>query len=250
MSGRLDGKIAIITGAAQGMGEAHAERFVREGAQVVLTDLQTKQGEALAARLGQNALFIEHDVTDEQAWTEVVRAAEARYGTVNVLINNAGRTGPVADILTLSVEDYMSTVAVDQHGILYGMRAVAPGMIAAGGGSIVNISSVAGILANGTSPNIGYTAAKFAVRGLTRQAAVDLGPRGVRVNCVLPGGVDTPLALAVRASRTAEENAKNLPPIGRSGRVEDLSQVVLFLATEESSFVSGADFVIDGGRSA
>lgn len=250
MAGRLDGKVAVITGAAQGMGESHATRFVAEGARVVLTDVQSDAVRDVAARHGDAAVSVSHDVSDPASWDRVVRVAQERFGGADILVNNAGRTGPVAGFLDLDAEDYLRTIAVDQHAMFFGIRAIAPAMIARGGGSIINISSVAGLLVGGTSPNVGYTAAKFAVRGITKHAAIDLGPRGIRVNCVLPGGVDTPLALAVRASRTDEENARNVPPIGRSGMVEDISNLVVFLASDESAFISGADLVADGARSA
>jgi 3alpha(or 20beta)-hydroxysteroid dehydrogenase len=248
MSGLLSGEVAIITGAANGMGAAHAQRFIDEGASVVVSDLADAAGEELAERLGPGALFAHHDVTDPASWAHVVQSAEKTFGLVTVLVGNAGRAGAVAGLLELSLDDYYSVVAVDQHAILLGMRAVVPSMARAGHGSIVNISSISGRVATGPTPNIAYTAAKFAVRGLTRHAAVELGPQGIRVNCVLPGGVDTPLARDIRATRTDEENARFLPPLGRMARPEEMSSVVAFLASTQASFVNGAELVVDGGK--
>lgn len=248
MTRHLRGEVAIITGAANGMGAAHARRFVDEGAVVVLTDIADDDGRALADELGDRALFVHHDVADPQSWTEVIRRAQERFGSVSVLVNNAGRAGAVSGLLDLDLDDYHAVVAVDQHAILYGMRAVVPGMRRAGRGSIVNVSSISGLVAAGPSPNIAYTAAKFAVRGLTRHAAVELGPFGIRVNCVLPGGVDTPLARSIRATRSDAENARFLPPLGRMAQPTEMSEAVIFLASTRSSFVNGAELVVDGGR--
>lgn len=247
MSG-LAGEVAIVTGAAHGMGAVHARRFIEEGASVVLSDVADDDGRALAEHLGDRAVFVHHDVTAPESWATVVDRAQQEFGAVSVLVNNAGRAGAVAGLLDLELGDYLAVIAVDQHAILYGMRAVAPTMRRAGRGSIVNISSISGMVATGPTPNIGYTAAKFAVRGLTRHAAVELGPCGIRVNCVLPGGVDTPLSRGIRATRSDEENARFLPPVGRMAQPTEMSEAVLFLASARSSFVNGAELVVDGGR--
>jgi 3alpha(or 20beta)-hydroxysteroid dehydrogenase len=247
--GKLNEKVAIITGAAQGMGEAHARTFVAEGARVVLTDIDAERGAAVAADLGDAAIFVQHDVTDPDQWAAVVRRAEESFGPVNVLVNNAGFAGPAATVASMEVDDYLRTVAIDQHGVFFGMRAVIPSMVAQGGGSIVNISSVAGFVHQIDVPNPAYTAAKFAVRGLTKAAAVQFGPSGVRVNSVHPGGVLTPmLRTTVPAEQIAALNAD--VPLRRMAEPGEVSRLVVFLASDDSSYITGAEHLIDGGQTA
>ena len=193
---RLNGKIAIITGAAQGMGEAHARKFIEEGAKVVLTDVNP-QAEKLADSLGKNALYIKHDVRSLEQWTAVVAQTEARFGAPNVLINNAGVIGPVASLHEFSEASFLDVCAVNQLGVFLGMKAVVPAMTRkSAGGSIVNVSSIAGLLGIPESPNFAYVASKFAVRGMTKYAAVTLGPQNIRVNSVHPGWIKTPMMVA------------------------------------------------------
>src|SRR5262249_3859133 len=156
---------AIITGAAQGMGEAHARRFVAEGAKVILTDINGDVGGALARELGPSTCFVRHDVGDPASWSQVVKEGEEKFGAINVLVNNAGIIGDIANTQSISHANYMKVIAVNQHGVFYGMQAVIPSMLRAKGGSIVNISSIAGIVACHGAPNIAYVASKFAVRG-------------------------------------------------------------------------------------
>src|SRR2546430_15952419 len=184
--GRLDGKVAIITGAAQGMGEAHARRFVAEGASVVMTDINDERGEKIAAELGENARFIKADVTSLDDWRRVVAETEATFGPVTVLINNAGIIGPIAGTVDFDEEDYLHVCAVNQHSQFYGMKSVVPSMQRAGGGSIVNVSSIAGIVSIVGSPNIAYVGSKFASRGMTKHAAIEYGKANIRVNYVHP----------------------------------------------------------------
>lgn len=241
---RLAGKFAIITGAAQGMGEAHARRFVGEGAKVVLTDLNEEGGQALASELGANALFVKHDVADGEGWRDVVLQAGARFGPVNVLVNNAGVIGPVQGLLDFSEEDFLKVCAINQLGVFLGMKAVVPGMIAAGGGSIVNISSIAGMLGTRESSNAAYCASKWAVRGMSKLIAAQYGHAGIRVNSVHPGYILTPMMIAA-----IDENgggAAAVIPLGRLAQPDEVSSVVLFLASDEASFVSGAEHVVDG----
>lgn len=241
---RLAGKVAIITGAAQGMGEAHARRFVGEGAKVVLTDLNEEGGQALASELGANALFVKHDVADGEGWRDVVLQAGARFGPVNVLVNNAGVIGPVQGLLDFSEEDFLKVCAINQLGVFLGMKAVVPGMIAAGGGSIVNISSIAGMLGTRESSNAAYCASKWAVRGMSKLIAAQYGHAGIRVNSVHPGYILTPMMIAA-----TDENgggAAAVIPLGRLAQPDEVSSVVLFLASDEASFVSGAEHVVDG----
>jgi 3alpha(or 20beta)-hydroxysteroid dehydrogenase len=248
----LDGRIAVVTGGARGMGAAHARIFVELGARVAITDVLQDDGKALADELGPDAAFYEHDVTDPDRWTEVVEQVTERWGAPTVLVNNAGVPGPVARTAELTPEDYLRTVAVDQHGTFFGMRAVIPGMIRAGGGSIVNISSVAGFAHVRHVPNPAYTAAKAAVRGLTRAAAIEYGPDGIRVNCVLPGPVATPMMMRGTPEEAAARRQRigDSVPLRRCAEPAEVSQLVAFLASDASAYITGADHFIDGGQAA
>lgn len=185
--GKLDGKVAIITGAAQGMGASHAQRFIEEGAKVVITDLNEGGGRRLADELGENALFLQHDVTSPADWRRVVHEAEETFGPVTVLVNNAGVLGPISETVEFAEEEYLKVCAINQHSQFYGMKAVIPSMRRAGGGAIVNISSTAGLVSIVGAPNIAYVGSKFASRGMTKHAAVQYGPDNIRVNSVHPG---------------------------------------------------------------
>jgi 3alpha(or 20beta)-hydroxysteroid dehydrogenase len=248
-SQRLEGKVALITGAGSGMGVTHAQLFAREGAKVILTDIDEEAGLRIAGELGEAALFLSHDVTDPNAWTSVVAAGSDHFGPITVLVNNAGVAGPVQKSLELTIDAYLKTIEVDQHGTYYGMRAVIPGMIDSGGGSIVNISSAAGMAASVGFPNIAYVASKFAVRGLTKAAAMEFAPQNIRVNSVHPGAVLTPLTLEAfdawgEEFRTSYEKAI---PMRRLGDPLEISRLVLFLASDDSSYSTGAEFICDGG---
>jgi 3alpha(or 20beta)-hydroxysteroid dehydrogenase len=245
MMNRLSGKIAIVTGAAQGMGASHARLFVEEGARVVLTDLNVDAGQALADDLGENAIFHRHDATDFSQWALVVATAEQTFGPVNVLVNNAGILGPIATTADLEVEDYLKVCAVNQHSEFYGMKAVIPSMLSAGGGSIVNISSIAGIVANYGFPSIAYVASKSAVRGMTKAAAVEYGRDGIRVNSVHPGFIQTPMMVA--ATDEGGGDALRDIPLGRIADPREVSQLVLFLASDESSYITGSEHLVDAG---
>lgn len=244
MTVRLDGKVALVTGAARGQGEAHVRRFVAEGAKVVATDVLADEGEALADELGADVIFVHHDVADEAQWAEVVGRAEEAFGGVDVLVNNAGiaRMAPLVD---MSTDDYLDVIKVNQVGVFFGMRAVAPVMQRRGGGSIVNISSIDGMA--GMANVIGYVASKFAVRGMTKTAAVELGPLGIRVNSVHPGGVDTPMIRPPGFEDVDYDAMFARLPIPRCGTPEDVASLVLFLASDESSYITGTEHVIDGG---
>jgi 3alpha(or 20beta)-hydroxysteroid dehydrogenase len=246
--GRLTGKVAIITGAAQGMGEAHAKMFVAEGAKVILTDVNDKEGQALADSLGENAMFIKQDVRDAAVWKDIVAKGEAAFGTVNVLVNNAGIIGTIAHTVDLTQAEYQLVCDINQLGVYLGMQAVIPSMIKAGGGSIVNISSIAGMIACVGSPNLAYVGSKFAVRGMTKQVAAEYGPQNVRCNSVHPGYILTPMMIAA-----TDENgggAGDMIPLKRMAKPSEVSQLVMFLASEESSFITGMEHVIDGGMTA
>lgn len=246
--GRLDGKIAIVTGAARGMGASHANLFVKEGAKVVLTDTRVDAGEALAAELGDAAHFIEHDVTSATDWDRVIAGAEAKFGPISVLVNNAGILGAMATTTEMSEEDYLKVIAVNQHSVYLGMHATIPSILRAGGGSIVNISSIAGLVANYGFPSLAYVGSKFAVRGMTKAAAVEYGPQGIRVNSVHPGFIMTPMM--IEATNEEGGDALSMIPLRRIAEPEEVSNLVLFLASDESSYISGAEHVIDAAMTA
>ncbi len=243
--GRLDGKVAIITGAARGMGEAHARGFVAEGAKVVLTDMREDMGQALADELGENALFLAHDVADGARWREIVEGAEQAFGPVTVLVNNAGILGPGAKTADLGEDDYARVCAVNQGGVFLGMKAVIPSMLRAGQGSIVNISSISGMVANYGFPNAAYVASKFAVRGMTKATAIEYGRQNIRVNSVHPGFIYTPMM--VEGSDEGGGDATQIIPMGRVGEAREVTALVLFLASDEASYITGAEHVIDAG---
>lgn len=242
---RLEGKTAIITGAARGMGAAHARGFVREGARVMLTDQRADLVGALAEELGQDAHAIEHDVADWSGWQEVAHEAISRFSSIDILVNNAGILGPTAPLAELDEADYAQVCAVNQHGIFLGMKAVLPGMVAARRGSIVNVSSISGIVANYGFPNAAYVASKFAVRGLTKAAAVEYGRYNIRVNSVHPGFIYTPMM--VEAAGEKGGDATSMIPLGRIGTDEEVTNLAIFLASDESSYITGAEHVIDAG---
>ena len=242
--GRLAGKVAIITGAAQGMGAAHAKLFVEQGAKVVLTDLNEEKGQAFAAELGENALFVKQNVASEEDWATVIAKAEEAFGPVNVLVNNAGIT-MAKNMLDVTVEEYRRIVEINQVSVFLGMKTVAASMMKAGGGSIVNISSMNGLVAGA----IGYTDTKFAVRGMTKAAAINLAPMGIRVNSVHPGVIATPMVVQEDTKAAVEEFSKHIP-LKRVAQPEEVSNMVLFLASDESSYSTGSEFVIDGGMTA
>jgi 3alpha(or 20beta)-hydroxysteroid dehydrogenase len=244
--GRLNGKVALITGGAMGLGEANARKFVEEGARVVITDLATEQGNALASELGNSALFLPHDVSDLSQWDDVVAKAMQKFGSIDVLVNNAGVAGPYANLLDLPVDDFLKIMAVNVNGVFFGMRSVIPVMLKGGSGSVVNISSVAGYQHRDNSTNGAYTASKFAVRGLTKAASVEFAQFGVRVNSVHPGGVLTPMSKANTPQDVIDKFAAALP-IRRLGEPEEIANLVLFLASDESSYMTGAECVADGG---
>lgn len=246
---RLDGKIAIITGAAQGMGAEHARRFVAEGAKVVFTDINVDGGKALEAKLGENSLFVRQDVASEADWTSVVSQAENRFGPVNVLVNNAGIIGPAKPAAELDEADFLKVIAINQTAVFLGIKHAIPSMLKAGGGSIVSISSISGIVAIYGTPNVAYAASKFAVRGITKQVAIEYGKQGIRANSVHPGYVRTPMMTAALDDEQIKIASESVP-IGRVGEVGDVSNLVVFLASDESSFVTGAEHIIDGGLTA
>lgn len=238
---RLKNKVVIITGAAQGMGAAHARLFIAEGARVVLTDLNEEKGSALATELGENALFIQQNVTNEKDWARVISTTEQHFGAVNVLVNNAGIT-MVSSIQNTSLDAYRRILDINQVSVFLGMKAILPSMKKAQGGSIVNVSSINGLVGGA----IGYTDSKFAVRGMTKAAALEYAAFNIRVNSVHPGVIETPMIMQGDTKAAVEAFAKTIP-LKRMAKPEEVSSLVLYLASDDSSYSTGAEFVVDGG---
>ncbi len=240
-TGRLQGRIAIITGAAQGMGAEHARAFIAEGARVVLTDLQEPAGQALAAELGPNALFVRHDVSKAQDWDAVIATTRTAFGPANVLINNAAMYF-ICPVDEADPERVRKLLDVNIYGSWLGISKLAPVMREAGGGSIINLSSLAGM--RGIPWHGIYGTSKWAIRGLTKTAAYDLGPSGIRVNAILPGAIEE----TGMAGGPLDETQLAAIPLRRTGRKSEVSQLAVFLASDESAYITGGDHVIDGGR--
>lgn len=252
MSGRMEGKVALVTGGARGLGRAMVEAMVAEGGRVAVGDVRTADAEALATSLGDAVLALALDVTVEEQWAAAVDATVAAFGRLDVLVNNAGTAtgGPFAEA---TLADWERVIAVNQTGVFLGMRAVIPALTVAGGGSIVNISSIDGM--TGAPRVMSYVASKWAVRGMTKAAAMELAHLGVRVNSVHPGYVVTDLALPDGVDRSVvapliEEHAERSAPLRRTGRPSEIAAMVVFLASDESSYATGAEFVVDGGMTA
>ncbi|MYE46021.1 MAG: glucose 1-dehydrogenase [Chloroflexi bacterium] len=242
--GRLEGKTALITGGARGQGAAEAALFAEEGANVVLTDVLDDEGERTADIVGGR--FIHHDVTDEEQWAAAVVGAVELHGGLDVLVNNAGIYVETS-LVGGDLDEYRRVIEVNQVGVYLGMREVAPLMIERGGGSIINTSSTAGL--QGAAGSFAYSASKWAVRGMTRSAAVRLGPHGVRVNSIHPGPIDTPMIADTRMADAdlLDQLLQQHVPLGRMGQPEEVAKLALFLASDESSYSTGSEFVIDGG---
>ncbi|MCB0937054.1 MAG: glucose 1-dehydrogenase [Mycolicibacterium sp.] len=235
--GRVDDKVAIITGGAQGMGAADARLLVAEGAKVVIGDILDEKGEALAAELGAAARYVHLDVSDEEQWQAAVDTAVKEFGKVNVLVNNAGivQVGPLK---SLDVEKWNRVLAVNLTGAMLGIKAVLGPMKEAGGGSIINVSSIEGM--RGASWVHSYVASKWGLRGLTKSAALELASDNIRVNSLHPGFIRTPM------TRHFPDDMVSAP-LGRPGRPEEVATFVVFLASDESSFSTGSEYVVDGG---
>jgi 3alpha(or 20beta)-hydroxysteroid dehydrogenase len=244
MGERLAGKVALITGAARGQGEAEARLFVAEGARVVLGDVRDALGEEVAASLGKAARYVHLDVAHEDQWQRAVALAEAEFGRLDILVNNAGIVGDFCPTELCTLETYQRTIDVNQIGPFLGMKTAIPALRRAGGGAIVNVCSVAGL--HGIPGLVAYGASKWALRGMTKVVALEVGRDNIRVNALHPGSVETPMmdpdldrALLTRGQA-----------IARVARPEEMARAALFLACDESSFITGADLAADAGLSA
>ena len=249
--GRVAGKVVVITGAASGLGAESARRLAAEGARLILTDLNAEAGEALAAELGEQAHFMRHDVTDEAAWAAVAAETVSRFGGLHGLVNSAGVAGGMP-LLEMSYDDWRRVLSINLDGTFLGMRACAPAMVQGGGGSIVNLSSILGKVGQPGAAN--YCASKGGVLMLTKAAALEWAPAAIRVNSVHPGYIETPMVTgALQASENGNEMRDLIisrHPLGRLGRPREIADAVVFLISEESSFMTGAELVVDGGYTA
>ena len=247
--GRLDGKVALISGGARGMGQAEARLFAAEGAKVAVCDVMDGEGKAVAESIGSSGLYQHLDVTREDEWQTVVEATVRAFGRLDVLVNNAG-IAEAAPLAEMTLESYRRVTEVNQTGVFLGMRAVIEAMTAAGGGSILNISSIDGLV--GMNNLTSYVASKWAVRGMTKVAAMELAPRNIRVNSIHPGFILTSMGIENDADPAPvhallEGYAARMAPLGRAGQPEDIAKLALFLASDESAYSTGSEFVADGG---
>ncbi|MER7038423.1 SDR family NAD(P)-dependent oxidoreductase [Streptomyces microflavus] len=252
--GKLDGRVVLVTGAARGQGEQEARLFAAEGARVVIADVLVEQGEALAKELGEGvARFVRLDVGSEEGWAEAVTVAKDALGKIDGLVNNAGILR-FNELVNTPLAEFEQVVRVNMTGAFLGIRAVAPEIEAAGGGTIVNTSSYTGL--TGMALVGAYAATKHAVLGLTKVAAVELAGKGVRVNAICPGAIDTamsnpalldPDADLSRSDAALDAYYRKLVPMGRIGRPEEVAALALFLTSGDSSYITGQPFVIDGG---
>ena len=243
----LEGKVALISGAARGQGAAEARIFVERGAKVMLCDVLDAEGEQTAADIGDSAAYIHLDVTSESDWQAAVAATVAKFGKLDVLVNNAG-IGDLGMLKEMTVDKYMKTININQVGVFLGMKSVAGAMKDAGGGSIINISSIAGL--GGAVGGVAYCASKFAVRGMTKVAAMELGPDGIRVNSIHPGGIMTRMLSDAGLDGESADALFSKAPVGRIGQPEEMATLAVYLASDDSSYSTGSEFVADGGLTA
>lgn len=245
MGDRLKDKVAIITGGASGIGEAHAHLFANEGAKVVVTDLQDDLGEKVVAAIGNgggDAIYVHQDVTSESDWDNVVKTTTGKYGAITTLVNNAG-VANFSGVEEETLDGFNRVVAICQTGVWLGMKACMPALKKSGNGAIVNISSLYGII--GTPSMISYHGAKGAVRLMTKSAGLEYARQGVRINSVHPGIIETPLAKTLSAEYI--EMITETTPMGRMGEPMDIATMSLFLCSDEAKFITASEFVVDGG---
>ena len=243
----LNGKVALITGAARGQGAAEARLFAQRGAKVMLCDILDSEGQAVTAEIGANAAYLRLDVTSEASWQAAVKATVSKFGKLNVLVNNAGIV-KVTDLADCPLEEYMQVIQVNQVGVFLGMKTVAPAMKQAGGGSIVNISSIDGLI--GMTGGTAYCASKFAVRGMTKVAALELGKDGIRVNSIHPGGILTPMITGAGLDAQTAGEIFGRVPLQRIGQPEEIATLAAYLASDDASYSTGSEFIADGGLTA
>jgi 3alpha(or 20beta)-hydroxysteroid dehydrogenase len=243
----LEGTVVLVTGAARGQGEAEARLFAERGAKVMICDVLEEQARQVAADIGDSARAMSLDVRDEKAWRKAVEATVSAFGKLNALVNNAGIAG-LKRFGDMTVEEYMNVININQLGVFLGMRAVVGPMKDAGGGAIVNISSIAGI--GGIVGGMAYCASKFAVRGMTKVAALELGPDNIRVNSIHPGGVLTNMVTDAGLTGDAANNLFNAVPLGRIAQPREMATLAAYLISDESSYSTGSEFVADGGMTA
>ncbi len=243
----LNGKVALITGAARGQGAAEARLFAQRGAKVMLCDILDSEGQAVAAEIGANAAYIRLDVTSEASWQAAVTAAVSKFGKLNVLVNNAGIV-KVTALADCPLDEYMQVIQVNQVGVFLGMKTVVPAMKQAGGGSIVNISSIDGLI--GMTGGTAYCASKFAVRGMTKVAALELGKLGIRVNSIHPGGILTPMITGAGLDAQTAGEIFGRVPLQRIGQPEEIATLAAYLASDDASYSTGSEFIADGGLTA
>ena len=243
--GRLDGKVALITGGARGMGKSHARYFVAEGARVVISDVLDDKGNFVADKLGPEVCrYVHHDVTSEDDWAAAVARTVESFGSLDILVNNAGVLAH-APITEMTLAEFRRVVDVNLIGCWLGVRAAVAPMTEAGGGSIINISSIEGL--TGAAGLSAYSASKFGIRGVTKAAAQELGPLGIRVNSVHPGGVITHMIMNVSPTRVDPMAFVKNMPIPRLAEPIEISRLVAFLASDDSSYSTGSEFTADGG---
>lgn len=246
--GRMNGKIAIISGAAGGLGRSHAETFVAEGARVVLADLSTTNVREVAEQIGEAAIAVDLDVRRQADWEGALAATRSAFGEPNVLVNNAGVVS-FAPLFETSEEEYRRVVDINQVGTFLGIRVIGPAIVAAGGGTIVNIASVEGLV--GSAGLVSYSSSKHAVVGMTKAAALELVSTGVRVNAVAPGAVFTAMLDEVsKLGLDPNQVIAATHPLGRAGTLAEISAAVLYLASDESSYCTGTTLAVDGGVTA
>lgn len=247
--GKLDGKVAVITGAASGIGRATALLFAKEGAKLILADVDEEKGQQVAEeinRSGGTAKFLRTDVSNPEDVQRMIGAAVDSYGQLNVLYNNAGIEGDQAPTADCTLENFDRVIAVNLKGVFLGMKYGIPAILKSGGGSVINTASTAGLAGFPTLP--AYCASKGGVIQLTKTAALEYGRLGVRVNCICPGGIWTPLVERFGRSREeAEKLAEQYHALGRFGNPEEVASLALFLASDDSSFCTGAAYLVDGG---
>ena len=235
---RLKDKVALITGGGSGIGRAMAHTFADEGAKVVIAELDEASGQKVADEIGDNAAYVHCDTSSEEDVQASLAMAEKRFGGLNVVVNNAG----------VSQKDWDTTIAVNLSGVYYGCKYGAEKLAASGGGSVINLSSILGLVGIGAED--AYVAAKHGVVGLTKNFAIAFGQRGVRINCINPGWIETPMTATIREMEVMNTQVMTQTPLGRYGRPEEIAKAALFLASDDSSYMTGASLVVDGGWTA